>query len=922
MDCTVADVKIPTFPCNHVAYGRKAITVSVGNDTEVTQVGPKRTFILVRKRSTLQACIILPLDSGVHFEAHLMVYLINNGHLQKLVRASIILRARGGRASAETVSAVFLSFSHRNFYFSHLLRAEEEEFWRWDSFRICDLPLICVSVEADVLLEIGAFGDFNFGSGSVECELDCGVWGGEGRRRADFDAGMDAGGLAATLSTASSTGSQKVGDRAGVSDQFPVGLRVLVVDDDPTCLMILEKMLRNCLYEVTTCSRAAAALSLLRKRRGGFDLVLSDVYMPDMDGFKLLEHIGLEMDLPVISERTFNLIAAIDCDYHNHGRLLSHPIITLIVKLPGIISHFPIKLDSSMMSVDDGKDVVMKGVTHGACDYLIKPVRIEAIKNIWQHVVRKRRNELKELEHSGSVEDSDRQKRTSDDADYASSAIEGSWRHPKRRKDGKEEEDEGEDREDSSATKKPRVVWSVDLHQQFVAAVNQLGIDKAVPKKILELMNVPGLTRENVASHLQKYRLYLRRLSPQQHPGGPNAPFIGAPEAPFGSVSPLDGFDLQALAVSSQIQSQCLPTLRSGLGRTASNTSMGMSTGCPINLFNSNGQIANSSQIRCGLPAQELNDRPLNLLHGLPTSIESKQLLHFNRAIHTFGNAGPQVGKVCLQRTQAARSHPQIQMQVDSLPQQQLRRQLLDEVAGTCVSGLSLPMGQQMLSTDIAGQILGRNGAIVNSRGILSPGGSCINSSSLNAVSQAPAVDFPINNGMEFQGSSFPTASTPGLPGLPSTGMFQEATATVGSLEGLNSGTGMKGPKDLVPNYNLLNELHQNIGHTYSSIPHANTIGSNPGLDCGHQKNGQGTDEGISRKGKGSPSAPDENENLQRVMHGQNNLAINNPFKSKVEGGPNMRCENMLLTEHFVQDDLINAIFRQTLLAKGADPMR
>jgi hypothetical protein len=35
----------------------------------------------------------------------------------------------------------------------------------------------------------------------------------------------------------------------GVSDQFPAGLRVLVVDDDPTCLVILEKMLRTCRYE-------------------------------------------------------------------------------------------------------------------------------------------------------------------------------------------------------------------------------------------------------------------------------------------------------------------------------------------------------------------------------------------------------------------------------------------------------------------------------------------------------------------------------------------------------------------------------------------------------------------------------------------------------------------------------------------------
>lgn len=32
------------------------------------------------------------------------------------------------------------------------------------------------------------------------------------------------------------------------SDQFPAGLRVLVVDDDPTCLKILEKMLQNCCY--------------------------------------------------------------------------------------------------------------------------------------------------------------------------------------------------------------------------------------------------------------------------------------------------------------------------------------------------------------------------------------------------------------------------------------------------------------------------------------------------------------------------------------------------------------------------------------------------------------------------------------------------------------------------------------------------
>ena len=53
---------------------------------------------------------------------------------------------------------------------------------------------------------------------------------------------------------------------------------------------------------VTKCNRAEIALSLLRENKNGFDIVISDVHMPDMDGFKLLEYIGLEMDLPVISK--------------------------------------------------------------------------------------------------------------------------------------------------------------------------------------------------------------------------------------------------------------------------------------------------------------------------------------------------------------------------------------------------------------------------------------------------------------------------------------------------------------------------------------------------------------------------------------------------------------------------------------------
>eukprot|EP01024_Parvocaulis_polyphysoides_P074638 TRINITY_DN9629_c0_g1_i4.p1 TRINITY_DN9629_c0_g1~~TRINITY_DN9629_c0_g1_i4.p1 ORF type:complete len:345 (+),score=51.43 TRINITY_DN9629_c0_g1_i4:146-1180(+) len=65
----------------------------------------------------------------------------------------------------------------------------------------------------------------------------------------------------------------------------------------------------------------------------------------------------------------------------------------------------------------------------------------------------------------------------------------------------------------STRSCKKRLVWTDDLHYRFITAVHQLGVNNAVPKNILQLMNIKGMTRENVASHLQKYRLYLKKLA-------------------------------------------------------------------------------------------------------------------------------------------------------------------------------------------------------------------------------------------------------------------------------------------------------------------------------------------------------------------------------------------------------------------------
>ncbi|KAJ0853247.1 putative transcription factor MYB-HB-like family [Helianthus annuus] len=66
---------------------------------------------------------------------------------------------------------------------------------------------------------------------------------------------------------------------------------------------------------------------------------------------------------------------------------------------------------------------------------------------------------------------------------------------------------------DHCVGKKSKIIWTKALSKKFLEAVGILGIDKASPKKIQELMNVKGLTRDHVSSHLQKHRILLKKLS-------------------------------------------------------------------------------------------------------------------------------------------------------------------------------------------------------------------------------------------------------------------------------------------------------------------------------------------------------------------------------------------------------------------------
>ncbi len=64
---------------------------------------------------------------------------------------------------------------------------------------------------------------------------------------------------------------------------------ILCVDDNEQSLSIRKVMLETRGYRVVTCTRGEEALAVFK--RGGIDLVLTDLVMPDFDGSQLIQQI-------------------------------------------------------------------------------------------------------------------------------------------------------------------------------------------------------------------------------------------------------------------------------------------------------------------------------------------------------------------------------------------------------------------------------------------------------------------------------------------------------------------------------------------------------------------------------------------------------------------------------------------------------
>lgn len=110
-----------------------------------------------------------------------------------------------------------------------------------------------------------------------------------------------------------------------------------------------------------------------------------------------------------------------------------------------------------------------------------------------------------------------------------------------------------------------------------------------------------------------------------QHHNGLGNSFMGTTDSQFGTISSLNGVDLQALAASGQIPPQSLASIQAAaLGRATSKSSVPFDQRNMFNFENPKMRFLESQQ--------NDNSKQVNLLHGIPTNMDSKQLVNLHQS--------------------------------------------------------------------------------------------------------------------------------------------------------------------------------------------------------------------------------------------------------------------------------------------------
>jgi CheY-like chemotaxis protein len=97
-------------------------------------------------------------------------------------------------------------------------------------------------------------------------------------------------------------------------------LRVLHIDDEPVNLLVMEHLLRELGHAPTGVASAAEALEVLDG--AAFDLILTDIHMPQMTGVDLLallqKTLGPATEIPVVAV-TADVMRRTAADYEKLG---------------------------------------------------------------------------------------------------------------------------------------------------------------------------------------------------------------------------------------------------------------------------------------------------------------------------------------------------------------------------------------------------------------------------------------------------------------------------------------------------------------------------------------------------------------------------------------------------------------------------
>lgn len=92
------------------------------------------------------------------------------------------------------------------------------------------------------------------------------------------------------------------------------GLTIIVVDDNEDILVLITYILESYGIEVLTVSSASAALRIIQQSR--VDLLISDIAMPEEDGYSLIEKVRLLTPTPIREIPAIALTAYADKQTH------------------------------------------------------------------------------------------------------------------------------------------------------------------------------------------------------------------------------------------------------------------------------------------------------------------------------------------------------------------------------------------------------------------------------------------------------------------------------------------------------------------------------------------------------------------------------------------------------------------------------